>query len=61
VDATGCGMDGTIHLVDHLLQLEVSILRRKFELQHEPVELVDEEYDGQLLVDHVANEALSGR
>ncbi len=47
--AAGGGGDDGVHLVDHLAQLEVRVLRRDLELEHQPVELVDEEHHGQSL------------
>mmetsp|Transcript_43460 Transcript_43460/g.95114 ORF Transcript_43460/g.95114 Transcript_43460/m.95114 type:complete len:659 (+) Transcript_43460:316-2292(+) len=53
------GGDGAVHLLKHLTNLEVGVLRRQLELEHEPVDLVDAEHDGEALLHRVLDEALA--
>mmetsp|Transcript_46784 Transcript_46784/g.113976 ORF Transcript_46784/g.113976 Transcript_46784/m.113976 type:complete len:318 (+) Transcript_46784:2121-3074(+) len=43
------GRNEAVHLLNHVLQLEVGVLGRELELEDEPVDLVDNERDGLLL------------
>ena len=54
-------MKGGVDLLDDLLQLEVSILRRQLELEQEAIEFVDAEHDGQPFCDKVIDQLLGGR
>mmetsp|Transcript_51916 Transcript_51916/g.135484 ORF Transcript_51916/g.135484 Transcript_51916/m.135484 type:complete len:1224 (-) Transcript_51916:361-4032(-) len=47
-----------VDLLDHVLELEVGVGGRQLELQDEPVDLVDDEHDGQPLLARLADEAV---